>query len=273
MAEVDFRALQRDFATHLRDPARHPAPPGIEERRLAIYRRLFINNVEDLLARSYPVLRKLHGEQGWSSLVRDFYREHGCHTPYFHRLADEFLEYLRDERGSRHGDFPFLAELADYERVELIVAYGAGDGDGCDGGPAAAGSGESVSRGADLSGADPEEDPVAGVPVLSRSARLLAYEYPVHRIGPAFVPDAPGETPTFLVVFRDRQWNTGFIELNPLSARILWHVENDTAPGAELIARVAAEFGLTPTPELVRSAEGLLRHWLARGVLAGARAV
>jgi len=272
MAEVDFRALQRDFATHLRDPARHPAPAGIEERRLAIYRRLFINNVEDLLARSYPVLRKLYGEQGWPALVRDFYREHGCQTPYFHRLADEFLEYLRDQRGSREGDFPFLAELADYERVELVVAYGAGDADGGDGGPAHAGPGGGAPGDAALPAVDPEGDPVFGVPVLSRSARLLAYEYPVHRIGPAFVPDGPGEAPTFLVVYRDRQWNTGFIELNPLSARILWHVENDTAPGGELIARVAAEFGLAPTPELVRSAEELLRHWLARGVLAGARA-
>ena len=37
MPEVDFREVQRRFAAHLRDPERHAAPEGIEERRMAIY--------------------------------------------------------------------------------------------------------------------------------------------------------------------------------------------------------------------------------------------
>jgi uncharacterized protein len=251
MPDVDFRAVQRDFAAHLRDPEHAPAPAGIEERRLRIYRRLFINNIEDLLARGFPVLVRLLGPERWSVLVGDFYREHGCQTPYFHRLADEFVDYLGRERSPRAGDFPFLAELAHYERVELIVAQDPSD------------------TGADRP--DPAGDPIRDVPVLATAARLLAYEYPVHRIGPAFLPEAPGGTPTYLVVFRDRDLQTGFIELNPLSARILWYVEHDPAPGAVLIARVAADFDLELSDALAESAEQLLRHWLVRGVLAGTR--
>lgn len=254
MPDVDFREVQRRFAAHLRDPEGHAAPEGIEERRLAIYRRLFINNIEDLLGRAYPVLRGLHGPERWSGLARDFYREHGCHTPYFPRLAEEFLEYLSTERGLRPGDFRFLAELAHYERAEVVVAQQ-----------------EEAPEATDAGSADPAGDPMTGVPVLSAAARLLAYEYPVHRIGPNFVPEAPGEHPTYLVVFRDRDWRTGFIELNALSARILWYVEHDPAPGAELVLRVAADFDLPTGEVLQRSAEELLRHWLQRGVLAEVR--
>ena len=255
MPDVDFREVQRRFAAHLRDPERHAAPEGIEERRMGIYRRLFINNIEDLLGRAYPVLCGLHGPERWARLARDFYREHGCHTPYFPRLAEEFLDYLSVERGLRQGDFPFLAELAHYERAEVVVAQH-----------------EDSPEATDAGSVDPAGDPLTGVPVLSAAARLLAYEYPVHRIGPEFLPEAPGEHPTYLVVFRARDWRTGFIELNPLSARILWYVEHDPAPGTELVLRVAADFELPANEVLQSSAEELLRHWLQRGVLAGVRA-
>ncbi|WP_006748002.1 HvfC family RiPP maturation protein [Thioalkalivibrio paradoxus] len=254
MPELDFREVQRRFAAHLRDPERHAPPAGIEERRLAIYRRLFINNIEDLLGRAYPVLRSLHGSERWARLTRDFYREHGCHTPYFPRLAEEFLQYLSTERTAHEDDFPFLAELAHYERAEVVVAQHEDDPDHA--------TGITI---------DPLGDPFTEVPVLATATRLLAYEYPVQRIGPDFVPASPGEHPTYLVVFRDRDFRTGFIELNPLSARILWYVQNDPAPGAELVHRVAADFDLAPGEELLRSAEELLRHWLQRGVLAGTR--
>ena len=36
----DFQDMQYAFAAHLRDPAHAPAPEGIEDRRLAVYRSL-----------------------------------------------------------------------------------------------------------------------------------------------------------------------------------------------------------------------------------------
>lgn len=254
MPEVDFQELQRRFAAYLRDPERHPPPEGVEERRMAVYRRLFINNIEDLLGRAYPVLRRLHGPERWGRLTREFYRDHDCQTPYFPRLAEEFLDYLTNSREACTGDFPFLAELAHYERAEVVVAQQE------EGPDDAAGS-----------GVDPEGDPLTGTPVIAPAVRLLAYEYPVHRIGPDFVPNEPGEHPTYLVVFRDREGHVRFIELNPLSAHMLWRIRNDPAPGGEIIADVAAEFGLELNDDLRNSAERLLRQWTERGVLAGAR--
>ncbi|HPO24365.1 MAG TPA: putative DNA-binding domain-containing protein, partial [Arenimonas sp.] len=45
-----LRQQQFALAKHIRDPEANLPPPDIEDRRLAIYRELFFNNVEGLLA-------------------------------------------------------------------------------------------------------------------------------------------------------------------------------------------------------------------------------
>ena len=97
-----LRAQQDALAAHIRDPDNVAPPAGVEERRLKIYRELFFNNVESLLAGNFPVLRRICGDDGWRTLVRAFYRDHDCHTPLFTELAREFLRYL-DERAERGG--------------------------------------------------------------------------------------------------------------------------------------------------------------------------
>ena len=53
-----FQELQYAFAAHIRDPESNAAPEGIEDRRLAVYRELFYNNVQSLLTSTFPVLRE-----------------------------------------------------------------------------------------------------------------------------------------------------------------------------------------------------------------------
>ena len=96
-----LRAQQFALTRHLRDPQGQPAPAGIEERRLAIYRDLLFNNVESLLAGNFPVIRRLLGESDWKLLVRDFFRDHRCQTPLFPELPREFLRFLEARRIQR----------------------------------------------------------------------------------------------------------------------------------------------------------------------------
>jgi uncharacterized protein len=222
---------------------------------MAIYRRLFINNIEDLLGRAYPVLRRLHGPERWSLLTQDFYREHGCHTPYFPRLAEEFLDYLTRSGSQAQGDFPFLAELAHYERAEVEVAQ---QEDGPD---------TSADDGGRYRPAIPRPE--------SRCLQGRHGCWPMNTRSTASVRTSSRRP---LANIRPTWWcsaiatdHVGFIELNALSARMLWYVENDPAPGAELVLRVATDFDLPEDEVLQRSAEELLRHWLQRGVLAGVR--
>ena len=121
--EATLRAQHDALAAHIRDPDRVEPPAGVEERRLKIYRELFFNNVESLLAGNFPVLRRVYGDDGWRTLVRAFYRDHDCHTPLFTELAREFLRYLDERAAGEAGrdDPPWLRELAHYEWVELAL--------------------------------------------------------------------------------------------------------------------------------------------------------
>ena len=250
MPEADFQQVQEAFARHLRDPERYPPPEGIESRRLAIYRRLFFNNVANLLAKGFPVLRGLLEAAAWEQLVRDFYRDHGSETPYFPQLASEFVRYLAEERSAQPGDLPFLAELAHYERVETELVYA------------------DATQPQDVT---PDGDLMVQVPVFSQAARLLAYEYPVHRIGADFQPDQPGEVPTYLLAYRTGEERVRFAELNPLGARLLWRVIETPATGDEQIRRVAGDFGLALSDELVASGRQLLEHYRGLGAIMGTR--
>ena len=249
-AATDFHELQRAFAAHLRDPARHPAPPDIEDRRLKIYRELFFNNVESLLAKNFPVISKLLAGPRWIALARDFYREHQAHTPLFPELAREFLQYLQARREAGRGDPDFLLELAHYEWVELAL--------------------DIDDTNLDAIACNPAGDLVSGKPVVSPLAWLLSYAYPVHRIRADFQPDAPGEAPTLLVVVRDRHDRVGFMELNAVSARLLALLaEPECSSGESALRQIATELQ-SPDPErIVAFGRELLENFRARDVLLG----
>lgn len=222
--------MQRRFAAHLRDPARAPAPDGIEERRLQVYRDLFFDNLSSLLAGTFPVLQRTLGEERWAPLVRDFYRDHRCATPLFMEIPLEFVAYLGEERGSPPGDPPFLHELAHYEWVELALAVD--------------------ERDLATVAADAEGDVVAGVPVLSPLAWPLAYRFPVHRLGPSFQPAEPPAQPSFYVARRDRADQVGVLEANAVTLRLIERLQQrPELTGAEHLEALADEL-----PHVERSA-------------------
>lgn len=251
-SQPEFQRVQRAFAAHLRDPARHPAPEGLEDRRLKIYRDLFYNNVEDLLANAYPVLRRLSADAVWHARVRDFYARHVSLAPQFHRLSEEFLRYIETERGAHADDPPFLAELAHYEWVEMAL---------------------SVSD-AEITPelADPNGDPLDAAPCISPLAWPLAYAWPVHRIAPDFQPTQAPAQPTYLVVYRTRQDQVRFMEINAVSARLLQLIdENPQATGRELLLRIAAELQHPDPEQIVEAGRGMLAGLRERDIILGTR--
>ena len=89
--ETAFKKHQYAFTAHLRDPANNPAPHGIEDRRMGIYRDLLYNNVESFIANGFPVLRSIYNDNSWHRMVRDFYSRHPCRSPLFLEIPREFL--------------------------------------------------------------------------------------------------------------------------------------------------------------------------------------
>jgi len=254
MAESgDFRDTQLAFAAHIRDPENVPAPEGIEDRRMAIYRDLFFNNLKSLLSNMFPVLKKLHSPETWSGMIRQFMVVHRAKTPYFLQLPQEFLAFLQDEYELTEGDFPFLLELAHYEYTELALSISEIDND--------------------LTGINPEGDLLTQVPVKSELAWTFAYQYPVHRITTEFQPDAPGDSPTYLAVYRDKDDKVGFLELNPLTAGLLDALDNNSqgATGESLLRDLAKQAHYPDVDAFIQHGLTALQQMRQLDILIGVR--
>ena len=251
MVKPAFQAVQDQFTAHMRDPDSHAGPDDVEDRRLKIYRDLLYKNVEGFMANAYPVLRQITDDSRWHTMIRHYFANHRATTPMFPKMAQEFLHYLQHERDV-DGDPVFMGELAHYEWLEAEVTLDTQE----------------------LSEVpiDPQASLLDGIPVVNPVIRPYAYHFPVHRIGPEFQPDAPPETPTYLVVFRHRNDEAGFMELNAVSARLLeLMIENDTRTGSALLSQIAAELQ-HPDPKVIEQAGAeMLKGFVEKDILLGAR--
>lgn len=244
-----LRDQQFAFARHLRDPGQHPPPPRIEDRRLAVYRELFFNNIEGLLSGNFPVIRKTLGDPAWQTLVRQFYAQHRSRTPLFTEIAREFIRYLEARADAGAGDPAWLAELAHYEWVELALQIS-----------------DEPSPPHDADGAL-----LDGVPVLSATAWALAYRWPVHRIGPDYRPASPPENPTLVLVRRDRDQQVRFAEISPLVYRLIEILGDGALTGRQALEALAAEAGIDELSAFLEHGTAMLERMHEEGTLLGTR--
>jgi hypothetical protein len=243
--------VQRAFARHIRDPDSHPAPNGMEDRRMGIYRDLFFNNIKGLLGSNFPVLRRLYGEKGWQALIRDFFVHHRAHTPLFPEVPREFLQFVEEHRGVEKGDPPYLLELAHYEWAELALSLDQAELDDVQ--------------------ADPDGDLVTGVPVLSPLAWLLSYRFPVHHIRLDYRPTEAPEQPTHLVMYRDRADKVHFMEVNAVTARLVERLRDEPeSTGQAHLEAIAGELSADPAT-IVTHGSDLLKQLRERGIVRGTR--
>ncbi len=227
----EFKQVQYAFAKHLRNPAKHPRPDDIEARRMKIYNELFYNNVEGFMSNAYPVLRELTDDEKWHRMIRDYFEKHHASTPLFQEMPREFLKYLENEREAEQDDYPFMLELAHYEWVELALSV------------------TDITN--DYSNVDVDGDLLEGVPVLSKTAWPINYNYPVHKIRPDFIPEQPGEQPTYLVVYRDADDEVHFLDINPVTAQLLQYITDDSGlTSRQMLTNIAEQLN-HPNPDVV----------------------
>lgn len=217
---VDFKTKQLEFAAYIRDPENNPPPADVKQQRMDMYRELFFNNIDSFLSANFPVLRTLLNDRQWFELGQDFFARHACQSPHFSQIPEEFLDYLQNERDVA-ADFPFMLELAHYEWVEMALSI----------------SKETVPT-------KPQNlDNLLRLRIqLSPLAWPLAYQYPVQKISPAFLPETAPELATFLVVYRDQEDEVNFIEITPITYRLLQIIqEHDGVLTADCLKQVAEE--------------------------------
>jgi hypothetical protein len=247
-----FQRQQLAFTAHIRDPEGAPLPDGIPPRRMGIYTEIFFNNINEQLSGNFPVLRRITDDGHWSAMIRDFMRVHRSETPLFTEVGQEFLAYLQAERSPRPGDRPFMLELAHYEYVELAVAISTED------------DGEA--------GIDPNGDLLQGCPVLAATAWPLTYQWPVHLIGPDYLPQQPPAEATHLVVYRDRLDDVHFLEINAVTQRLLQLLkENPGQRGLDVLKTIATELDHPDPQQVIDAGSGLLDELRQRNVILGTR--
>lgn len=227
---VDFKAKQSEFVAYIRDPVNNPRPNDVKRERIAAYRELFFNNVEGFLCSSFPVLETILNDKQWSELSQDFFKNHACTTPYFSEIAEEFLDFLHNQR-QNDLDYPFLLELAHYEWVEMALSIAK----------------ESVIINTEECVTDLLTQTIA----LSTLAWPLVYQFPVQQISANFLPKVAPAQPTYLLVYRNSVDDVNFIQISPITFRLLQIVqENETMLCQLCLIQIAEESG-HPDPEKI----------------------
>lgn len=244
--------MQRAFAAHLRDPLANPPPTDVAPERMAVYSKLFFNNVVSFLGGYFPVLASVLGEERWQSLVRDFYRVHSSHTPLFPQMPTEFLDYLEHERLKDIADDPpYLQQLAQYEWAEAAIM---------------------LAEASRSLASDPKGDTLRNRPVLADPAWLLHFHYPVHEIGPDNPRPERTEQPLYFLIFRNPDDKIVFLKLNPVSARLfeLLHGNGELSGHAALL-QIANELQHPQPEHVLADGKQILDQWRARQLIIGTR--
>ncbi|KUM54618.1 HvfC family RiPP maturation protein [Rheinheimera sp. EpRS3] len=239
------------LAHYVRDPAGSAAPPGMEPRRLAVYRRLFYGNIEAMLASGFPVLCASLGSADWHRLVQDFYAHYCSQTPLFTELASEFALYLEPgvtEQGvAERLKLPlWLAELAHYEQVETVLLL----------------------SNAQHSAVNPETELLDTVLVLSELAWPLAYQWPVCDIGLGYLSEPPLPEPTLLLAQRKADHKVHFSRLAPLAYTLLISVQQQQWTGRQHLAALADSMGVA-LEAVLPAGKALLEQLHQQAVISG----
>jgi hypothetical protein len=239
---------QRTFAAHLRNPATNPPPQGVDAGRANVYVELVFNNVEDCLNGCFPVLRSILDDKQWHTLVRQFYAEHACQTPYFREIPAEFVQWLTGSFAalSLSESLPFMLELAHYEWVEIPLSLD-----------------EST---VDWNSIDPQGDLLDGSVVLNPVMLLQTYQYPVHKIAYDFLPLTP--VPTHLLLLRNPQGTVEFVELNTVTARLVELLQTGISARTALV-QLAQEMQHSAPEQLLSFGVQILQQLHTQHILLG----
>ncbi|KWA86264.1 hypothetical protein WK57_16940 [Burkholderia ubonensis] len=213
--DLAFLRYQREFTGSIRRQHAASPPTGVPAERLTLYRELMLNNVCGFLDAGFPVLQQMLGQEPWRALCLAFFEEHRGATPYFHRIAQEFVQWLFQEGRQRLADEPdWLSFLAHYEVLELVVhTY-------------------------------PDEVAKPFLPgfALNPTLHLVCYPYAVHRICPDIQPVTVQTTR--LMVWRGANDCVRFAETNLVTYSLLGLLQTSSGSLTNALEQLARATGV-----------------------------
>lgn len=186
----DFKSIQADFTGRIRYGDDKPLPVGVSEQRMQVYQELLFNNVYSVFERCFPVIFSLLSQQQSKEMVHDFLCNSHCQTPYFHHLPYELVCYLSRVKLE---NYPYLAQLADYEWLELEVEL----------------SDDSIQEQYDST------LELNSSVVFSSTIRIKQYDYEVEKINKNYQPKL--HQSSYLLLYRNENDEVKFVKLNEMS--------------------------------------------------------
>jgi hypothetical protein len=242
---------QSEFAQAIKDPSTLNVKNDDHLRRMKIYQSLFFSNINGFVSSALPVFKSIiiaqHGENQWEQVIRQFFIEHQCRSPYFNDISKEFVEYLATSPALGFELPAFSCELAHYEWLELEVA--------------------TRKSSVGISSYSPGED-ITEVKI-SPFATLASYSYAVHLIGPDHLPDRPMDVPQYYVVYRDEEYQVQFVHLTAMTAMLVHTVEvaEKGISLAVLADQLIEQVPSIPQPTLKAGMEQIVADLLQKGIL------
>ena len=244
-----FISDQFSFTQYIRDPKNASLPDGVEKRRMTLYADLIFNNIENVIAKSFPVLQKTTDEVTWDLLLRSFLKNHYSKTPYFSKIPLEFINFL-EKSDIKLSDFAL--ELAHYEWVEISLTQDLREP-----------SFENIDQNANL---------LKSIPVVNPLTELLIYRWPVHKIDTKFIPEEVPTELTYLVVYRDISYKVGFIELNQTSAKLLQELKTNIKRNTqEILLNIAKELKHPEPNVVVNGGIEIMQDFKNKNIILGVR--
>lgn len=238
---AELALFQESYSQYLRAPSKHSLPPGIPVRRSEVYESLLFNNISGFINKCFPVAKTLFGAEQWPHLIRAFYEQWQCRTPIFSQIPKEFVGFIDSAPPLNH--IPaWLPELLHYEWLELEVEL------------------DDPDHGQPL---DSGDDRIFTNPTL----RMHGYEWPVHKLSPSFLPSEP--EPVILCVYRTKQWEVRFMEINSVTAMLLQLLEQQPQTAQSALAHLTDQLPQLAPAQVHHFGSELIAQLLLADVLTG----
>ena len=237
---VETYSLQASLARYCQTGIPTPIPGTHSPERVAVYRRLVFNNIQDQLRLAYPILHSFLPEEKWDALVKEFFAQHDCSAPQLWQMPLELVRFVEQSSYSKRLNLPFLQDLLEFEwnEIELFMTSDIVP-------PPLRATGSVL------------DDPLVLNPILN----LKKYDYPVFRVQPADLANQAGDY--FLLSFRHPETcSVQFLELAPLTVRVVEILHTAPTSGRLALSQAGEELGVTDFSLLYDQGEKFLQTLL-----------
>lgn len=191
--QISFHTTQRQFCDWIRNPELQP-PQNFAVNRMQVYRDLLFNNVCSFINLVFPVAQAMLTKQQWQQLLVEFFEKSQSQSPFYNDISLQFREYLNAQQHPVLQQYPWLAELLQYEWLELYL--------------------DTVEIESPVLAQDQDWQ-------LTTQIWVLAYQYPVYQWTTAMTPALVESIPSAIMVWRDELDRVRFEVLSPLFAVLI----------------------------------------------------